>query len=125
NEKLGKWHFWLFLIGFHMTFLPMHITGMQGMPRRIFTFRIEDGVNATNMISTIGAFLMGIAMMVFLWNLVKTHTTGHKVNADPWNGRTLEWTVASPPAEETFNPMPVVTESDAFLYAKQSGNPLI
>ena len=124
NEKLGKWHFWFFFIGYHMTFLPMHITGMQGMPRRIYTYQIGDGVSTTNMISTVGAFLMGIGVMIFLWNLVITHKKGQQVNADPWNGRTLEWTVASPPPEETFNPMPVVTESDPFWYAKKAGKSL-
>lgn len=124
NEVLGRWHFWLFLIGFHMTFLPMHITGMQGMPRRTFTYRIEDGVSTTNMISTIGAFLMGISMLFLFWNIIKTHREKVNVGADPWNGRTLEWTVDSPAPEETFNPMPVINDMDAFWYAKQEGKSL-
>jgi cytochrome c oxidase subunit 1/cytochrome aa3-600 menaquinol oxidase subunit 1 len=124
NETLGKWHFWLFLFGFHMTFLPMHITGMQGMPRRVFTYQVEDGVSTTNMISTIGAFLMGLGVLIFFWNLVQTHRKREVVGADPWNGRTLEWTVASPPPEETFNPMPVIHDIDPLAGAKEAGKPL-
>jgi len=124
NEKLGKWHFWLFLIGFHMVFLPMHITGLQGMPRRVYTYAADDGVTLLNFTSTIGAFLMGISMIFVVWNLYHTHTKTDKVGNDPWNGRTLEWTVASPSPEHSFEPMPVVKEMDPFWYAKVENSEL-
>lgn len=119
DEKLGKWHFWLFLIGYHTTFFPMHITGLEGMPRRVYTYEAGEGLSATNFISTIGAFLMGISILFMFWNLYKTHRKGEKVGDDPWDGRTLEWTVASPSPEDTFNPMPIVEEMDPFWYAKK------
>lgn len=124
DEKLGKWHFWLFLFGYHLTFLPMHISGLNGMPRRTFTFNVGEGLEITNMLSTIGAFFMGISMLFLFYNLFKTHRENKKVGADPWDGRTLEWTVDSPSPENTFDPVPVIEEFDAFWYAKQRGEPL-
>lgn len=119
DETLGKWHFWLFLIGYHLTFLPMHITGLNGMPRRVFTFDAGEGLEWTNLLSTIGAFTMGISTLFLFYNLFKTHRANVKVSGDPWDGRTLEWTVDSPSPEETFTPMPVVEEFDPFWYAKR------
>lgn len=124
DEKLGKWHFWLFLIGYHLTFFPMHITGLNGMPRRVFTFDIGEGLEGTNLLSTIGAFTMGFSMLFLFYNLYKTHRKGELVGNDPWDGRTLEWTVESPSPENTFDPMPVVEEMDPFWYAKQRGEQL-
>ncbi|WP_121614648.1 cytochrome c oxidase subunit I [Virgibacillus halodenitrificans] len=118
DDKLGKWHFWLFLIGFHLTFFPMHISGLNGMPRRVYTFRVGGGLEITNLLSTIGAFTMGISMLFFFYNLYITHRKGEKVGKDPWGGRTLEWTVGSPSPEHTFSPMPLVEEMDPFWYAK-------
>lgn len=118
DDKLGKWHFWLFLIGFHLTFLPMHLTGLNGMQRRVFSYDVGEGLEVTNMLSTIGAFIMGVSMLFLFYNLFKTHRKNEKVGPDPWDGRTLEWTVASPSPEETFKPMPVVEEMDPFWYAK-------
>lgn len=118
DGKLGKWHFWLFLIGFHLTFFPMHITGLEGMPRRVYTYEVSDGVFLLNFLSTIGAFLMGISMLFFIWNVYKTHRKGEKAGNDPWDGRTLEWCVGSPAPEKTFDPMPIVKEMDPVWYAK-------
>lgn len=124
DEKLGKWHFWLFVFGFHMTFLPMHLTGLNGMPRRVYTYGSEDGLTLLNFTSTVGAFLMGISMLFLLWNLWKTFRYKVPAGNDPWDGRTLEWTVPSPAPEKTFDPMPIVTGPDPLWYAKQSGKPL-
>lgn len=118
DDKLGKWHFWFFVIGFHLTFLPMHITGLEGMPRRVFTYQWSDGIFLLNLTSTIGAFLMGSSMLFLGWNIYKTHKYGENAGNDPWNGRTLEWTVRSPSPEHPFDPMPVVKEIDPFWYAK-------
>lgn len=124
DEKLGKWHFWLFLIGYHLTFFPMHISGLQGMPRRVYTYGADEGLTTLNFLSTIGAFLMGVSILFLGWNIYRTHTRKEKVGNDPWDGRTLEWTVASPSPEHTFDPMPVVKEMDPFWYAKQEGREL-
>ncbi|WP_226037472.1 cytochrome c oxidase subunit I [Aquibacillus saliphilus] len=118
NEKLGKWHFWIFIIGFHMTFLPMHFAGLQGMPRRVYTYQLGEGLFEFNLISTIGAFLMGSSMLFLALNLYKTHKHSPNVGNDPWDGRTLEWTVSSPSPEQPFKKMPYVSELDAYWYAK-------
>lgn len=96
----------------------MHITGLNGMPRRTFTYDAGEGFTTTNFISTIGAFLMGISILFMFWNLVKTHWENKKVGPDPWDGRTLEWTVDSPSPENTFEPMPVVDDLNPLAKAK-------
>jgi len=118
NEKLGKWHFWLFLIGFHLTFMPQHFAGLNGMPRRVYTYMWEDHIFILNFISTTGAFLMGASMLFFIWNIYHTYRFTGEVDADPWNGRTLEWTVGSPAPEHPFEPMPRIDSLDAYWYAK-------
>ena len=124
NETLGKWHFWLFLIGYHLTFFPMHITGMNGMPRRVYTYNAGEGLTLTNFLSTIGAFVMGISILFLFWNLFRTHRQNQKVGPDPWDGRTLEWTVDSPSPENTFDPMPVVDNIEPLWEAKKQGTPI-
>lgn len=118
DEKLGKWHFWLFIIGFHLTFMPQHFAGLNGMPRRVYTYTWEDGVFLLNFVSTIGAFLMGASMLFVAWNLYKTHRLTDPVGADPWDGRTLEWTVGSPAPEHPFQPVPQINSIDAYWYSK-------
>lgn len=124
NDRLGKWHFWLFLIGYHLTFMPMHISGLNGMPRRTYTFDAGEGLTLTNMLSTIGAFFMGISILFLFYNLYITHKKNEKVGKDPWDGRTLEWTVDSPVPEETFTPMPIVEDYDPLWQAKLQGKPM-
>src|SRR5699024_7913220 len=118
NETLGKWHFWLFLIGSHVTFFPMHLTGLNGMPRTPFTYDAREGITTRNCISTHSACLMGISILFRYWNLVKTHWENKKVGPAPWDGRTLEWTVDSPSPENTFEPMPVVDDLNPLAKAK-------
>ncbi|WP_079477561.1 cbb3-type cytochrome c oxidase subunit I [Halobacillus salinus] len=125
NEKLGKWHFWLFIVGFHLTFLPMHFAGLQGMPRRVYTYTVQDQVFTFNAVSTIGAFLMGAGMLIFAWNIYRTERAGVFVTADPWDGRTLEWSVGSPPAEEAFAKVPVVSSLEPLWEAKVNGEELV
>ncbi|WP_407270146.1 cbb3-type cytochrome c oxidase subunit I [Radiobacillus sp. PE A8.2] len=120
DETLGKWHFWLFVIGFHFTFMPMHFAGLQGMPRRVYTYLWEDHVFVFNAVSTVGAFMMGISMLFFIWNIYQTAKSSERVEADCWDGRTLEWTVASPPEENRFVPSPVVEGRDPLGRAKET-----
>ncbi|MBA2175200.1 cytochrome c oxidase subunit I [Halobacillus locisalis] len=120
DETLGRWHFWLFIIGFHLTFMPQHFAGLNGMPRRVYTYSWDDGLFLLNFVSTIGAFVMGASMLFVVWNLYKTHRYGEKVGKDPWDGRTLEWSVDSPAPEHPFDPVPQVNSRDAFWYAKIS-----
>ncbi|MBV8904738.1 MAG: cytochrome c oxidase subunit I, partial [Acidobacteriia bacterium] len=108
SERLGKWHFWLFVIGFHMTFDVMHIPGILGMPRRIYTYEPRPGWEALNLIVTIGAFIQGAAILVFAYNLIVSYWTGAKAGNDPWDAWTLEWCVSSPPPAYNFATIPVV-----------------
>jgi cytochrome c oxidase subunit 1 len=109
NETLGKLHFWLFLIGFHLTFDTMHVPGVLGMPRRIYTYEPGRGWDIWNLIVTIGTFIQGIAIMIFVANLVFSYFRGPKAGNDPWDAWTLEWSVSSPPPSYNFAAIPTVS----------------
>jgi cytochrome c oxidase subunit I len=122
NETLGKITFWLFLIGFHLTFFIQHFLGLMGMPRRIFTFLPNQGLDAGNLISTIGAFFMAIATLILLINIVITSVKNEKVGNDPWeDGRTLEWAIPSPPPFYNFKQLPLVRGLDPLWIEKMEG----
>jgi len=108
SEKLGKWHFWLFVLGFHMCFDVMHFPGLLGMPRRIYTYEPGRGWDTMNFIITIGAFIQGIAILIFVWNLIISYFKGAKAGNDPWDAWTLEWSTSSPPPAYNFATIPVV-----------------
>jgi cytochrome c oxidase subunit 1 len=108
SETLGKWHFWLTFVGMNLAFFPMHFSGLLGMPRRIYTYGPELGVTRLNQISTAGAFLIGVAVLVFLVNLWWTRKRGEPAGNDPWQGATLEWAIPSPPPVYNFTVIPRV-----------------
>ncbi|HEX4319999.1 MAG TPA: cytochrome c oxidase subunit I [Acidobacteriaceae bacterium] len=108
SEKLGKWHFWLFLIGFHLTFDFMHIPGILGMPRRIYTYEADRGWGSLNMIVSIGAAFQAVAVLIFVYNMVKSYFRGFPAGKDPWDAWTLEWTTTSPPPSYNFSVIPTV-----------------
>lgn len=123
NELLGKVTFWLFLIGFHMTFFIQHFLGLMGMPRRVFTYMPNQGWETGNLISTIGAFFMALAVMILLINIVITSVKNEKVGNDPWeDGRTIEWAIPSPPPFYNFKQLPLVRGLDAYWLEKTNGN---
>ena len=123
SEKLGKWTFWFFFIGFHMTFLIQHWLGFWGMPRRVFTYMDGQGWNAANYISTLGAFMMAIGVLILVYNMIMTSIRNERVANDPWgDGRTLEWATQSPPLYYNFPQTPLVRGLDTVWIEKQEGN---
>ena len=119
DEGLGKLHFWLMLIGFNLTFFPMHMVGLNGMPRRTYTYPAELGFATLNQIETAGSFILGLAFLVFLWNVFQTSRKPRGAVADPWNGATLEWAIPSPPPEWNFDRLPVVEGRDPLWEEKR------
>ncbi|HEY3200677.1 MAG TPA: cytochrome c oxidase subunit I [Actinomycetes bacterium] len=117
DERLGKIHFWTLFVGFHTTFLVQHWLGVEGMPRRVADYLASDGFTTLNTISTIGAFLLGLSTLPFLWNVYRTAKRAPKVEADdPWGyGRSLEWATSCPPPRHNFVSIPRIrSEAPAF-----------
>lgn len=108
NETIGKWHFWIMFAGFNLTFFPMHILGLLGMPRRIYTYNTDSGWTLWNFLETIGAFIITVSILIFIWNLWISLRKGQTAGADPWDGQTLEWAISSPPPAHNFGAMPTI-----------------
>jgi cytochrome c oxidase subunit 1 len=108
NETLGKWNFWLFLIGFHVTFDVMHIPGILGMPRSIYTYEANRGWGTLNLIVSIGGIIQAIAVLIFAINVFVSLRSGKEAGNDPWDAWTLEWATSSPPPDYNFATDPVV-----------------
>jgi cytochrome c oxidase subunit I+III len=108
GERLGRWTFWLMFIGFNVTFLPMHYTGLLGMPRRVYTFEPGLGWDIPNLISSVGAFVLALGMLLFVMNVIGSLRRGDRAPDNPWQSDTLEWAVASPPPVYQFWSLPVV-----------------
>jgi cytochrome c oxidase subunit 1 len=108
SETLGKWHFWLFVIGFHLTFDLMHIPGLLGMPRRIYTYEAGRGWEIWNLWASIGAAVQAIAVLIFVGNMIYSYFKGPDAGNDPWDAWTLEWSVSSPPPVYNFAVIPTV-----------------
>ncbi|MDP8959955.1 MAG: cytochrome c oxidase subunit I [Actinomycetota bacterium] len=118
SEGLGKLHFWMMLVGFNLTFGPMHILGLQGQPRRVFTYEANVGFDFWNLVATVGAFIIALSILVFMFNWVVSKRTGRPGGVDPWDARTLEWSTPSPPPHYNFAEVPVVEALDDFWHQK-------
>jgi len=118
NDRLGQLQFWLLLIGVNLTFFPMHILGLLGMPRRVYTYPGTLGWNELNLLATIGAFIIAAAILVFLWNFVITLRSGQPSGTDPWDAFTLEWDTDSPPKPYNFPVIPIVRSRRPFFDKK-------
>ena len=106
SERLGRWHFWLLFVGTNVTFFPMHLLGLDGMPRRIYTYLPESGWGDLNLIATIGAFTIASGIAVFIANVVVSLRSGVRAGPNPWAGSTLEWITTSPPEPWNFEYTP-------------------
>jgi cytochrome c oxidase subunit I len=108
DERLGRWNFWITFIGFNLAFLPMHLTGLLGMPRRVYTYADGMGWDTLNMITTVGSFVLAVGVLLFAVNVVKSLMSGAAAGANPWDAPTLEWAVPSPPPPYNFAVIPTV-----------------
>ena len=108
SERLGRWTFWLMVLGFNMTFIIQHFLGLLGMPRRVFTYPDLPHFTWMNMLSTIGVFFMAAAALVLVWNLIASFFGGKTAGDNPWNAWTLEWATTSPPPHENFYALPPI-----------------
>ncbi|HEX2829169.1 MAG TPA: cytochrome c oxidase subunit I [Burkholderiales bacterium] len=112
DERLGRWSFWLFFVGFNVTFFPMHQLGLEGMPRRVYTYPANMGWGDLNLIATVGAVTIAASMLVFLFNVVRSHRSGLRAPDDPWRSPTLEWMTSSPPPTYNFARIPIVASRE-------------
>jgi cytochrome c oxidase subunit I len=123
SERMGRWHFWLAFIGFNAAFFPMHITGLMGMPRRVYTYLPEMGWGNLNLLSSAGALVLFSSFVLFLWNVVSSARQGEIAGSNPWDAGTLEWATASPPYPQNFDRIPVVTNREP-LWAEREVLPV-
>ena len=108
SEGLGRWNFWLTFIGFNVTFLPMHLTGFRGMPRRVYTYLSELDIERLNLVSSVGAFVMAAGILVFALNVAVSLLVGKRAGDNPWGGESLEWATSSPPPQYNFAVIPTI-----------------
>jgi cytochrome c oxidase subunit I+III len=125
SETLGKWHFWLFFIGTNVTFFPQHHLGFMGMPRRVYTYLPEMGWGSLNLLSTLGALMIAVSLIVFLVNVVLSVRGGEEAGPDPWGGPTLEWATSSPPEDYNFRHLPTVASRHPLWDPNQASRPVI
>src|SRR5438270_413451 len=118
DERLGQIQFWLMLIGVNLTFFSIHILGLLGMPRRVYTYPDNLGWNEITLLQTVGAFMLGLAIMVFFWNLITSLRSGLPAGDDPWDAYTLEWDTSSPPVHYNFLTIPTVRSRRPFYDMK-------
>ena len=119
DETLGKLNFWLIFIGMHLTFFPMHFVGLNGMPRRIYTYSSEFGWEHMNQLASIGYIVMALGFLVFMYNLWKTRNS-RRVSHDPWDAPGVEWTIASPPPPYNFAEIPQILGRDHYWIVKEN-----
>jgi cytochrome c oxidase subunit I len=118
DERLGKLQFWVLAVGFNVTFFPQHFLGALGMPRRVYTYSAGSGWELWNFVSSVGSYVLGLGVLLFLLVAVRSLRHGPRAPADPWDGRTLEWRTSSPPPVHDFDAIPPVYGRDSFWREK-------
>jgi cytochrome c oxidase subunit 1 len=120
DERLGKWNFWLFFIGFNVAFYPMHHLGLAGMPRRVYTYGADTGWGPLNLLSSAGAVMIVVSVLLFIINVLKSRRRGELAGPNPWNAPSYEWATPSPPGPCNF-PLPPVSHSRHPLWVSGEG----
>ena len=123
DSRLGSIHFWITIIAFNATFFPMHFLGVDGMPRRIYTYSAMEGWDFWNLVVSLSSFTLGLAQLLFVYNFFRHFKHGRVAGDDPWDGATLEWATSSPPPEHDFDRVPQVTSERPFFDQKYHGAP--
>jgi len=123
SERLGVWNFWLAFVGFNLAFFPMHILGLEGMPRRVYTYLPETGWGGLNLLASVGAAILFASFVLLLWNVVASLRRGVPAGDSPWGAGTLEWATASPPPSYNFARIPCVTHREP-LWAERETLPV-
>jgi len=121
SKRLGQWHFWLQFVGFNLTFFPMHVLGLRGMPRRIADYAPGRGWSFLNLVATAGAFLIAVSIAIFFANVFVTLRKPRTASADPWGANTLEWATSSPPPPHNFDALPPIRSARPVFDARQAG----
>jgi cytochrome c oxidase subunit 1 len=124
DERLGRWNFWLAFLGFNAAFFPMHILGLNGMPRRVYTYPVESGWGPTNLFVSAAALVFAASFAVFIWNVLRSLRSGAVAGSDPWGAGTLEWATTSPPQPYNFARIPYVTHREP-LWAEPASRPVV
>lgn len=112
DERIGRWSFWLTFAGFNLTFFPMHIMGLLGLPRRVYRYPTTLQIDAYNLAATVGAFVMAAGTILIAWNIVRSWRSGGRAGANPWRAGSLEWSTSSPPPSYGFRAPPIVQGRD-------------
>jgi cytochrome c oxidase subunit I+III len=124
SETLGRWTFALFFIGFNLVFFPLHILGLAGMPRRVYTYTADRGWDSLNMLATVGAFVLALSIVLFFYNMIASRTRGRLAGPNPWDADSLEWEAASPPETYNFLELPTVSGRYA-LWTRAERQPVV
>jgi heme/copper-type cytochrome/quinol oxidase subunit 1 len=124
GEALGRWNFWIAFIGFNLAFFPMHLLGLWGMPRRVYTYPAELGWGSLNLLSTIGAFVFALSFALLIWNVMQSLRRGEIAGDNPWGAGTLEWGTSSPPPAYNFVLQPYVTHREP-VWANGHDQPVV
>ena len=122
DERLGRWNFRTMFAGFNLAFLPMHLTGLLGMPRRVYTYNDYPGWGALNLIISVGSFVFAVGVSIFLVNVMKSLRVGKQAAQNPWDAPTLEWSVPSPPPPYNFAVIPAVVSRHPLWESRLGGN---
>jgi cytochrome c oxidase subunit I+III len=121
DERLGRWSFWVMFVGFNLAFFPMHVSGLLGMPRRVYTYQPGLGWDDLNLASTVGAFLFGLGILLFVANVLVSLGRGARAGANPWGASTLEWLMESPPPPYNVRRIPLIHSRDPLWDPESEG----